>query len=323
MRTYPIHIAFCINDAYAKYVCVTVKSIVENHSGDVVTLHFLSDDLSEKSKDRLSEAIIGAENRVKLVYHVMEAEKYRGLRVKRYWPRCIWYRFALCEVLPQEIHRVLYLDADTVVTTNLVPLFQVNMEEKSIAAVYDINCVLNEHRPSHLGYDDSKGYECSGVILMNLDYWRHENLLKRLMDYATSHSQLLSFPDQDAMNVICLNSKVALPWKYNVMYHTLMMDESYESYLDEMKQCIDSPAIIHYTSKPWFVETGRNHPQYRVWRYYNRKLKHPVKIVYLSKGWIPLKIFVWNMLHPSVRKSRMTISKIRKKIASYECRAEV
>jgi lipopolysaccharide biosynthesis glycosyltransferase len=314
MESYPIHIAFCINDAYAKYVCVTIKSIVDNHPNDDVTIHILSDYISEKSKCRLSEALIGAESHISIAYHWMNDMDCEGLRVSRLWPICIWYRFALCNVLSKDIHRVLYLDADTVVAANLSHLFQMNMENKSIAAVFDINCVINEKRPSYLGYDESKGYSCSGVILMNLDYWRQNNLLNTLIDWAKEHHDLITFPDQDAMNVVCLDSKIDLPWNYDITYHSLTMDEAYELYLNDVKLCIDNPVIIHCTAKPWFRETSKKHPQYKIWRHYNRRLRHPVRITYIAEGLIPLKMFIWNMLHPSVRNSRMTISKIKKRI---------
>jgi lipopolysaccharide biosynthesis glycosyltransferase len=220
----------------------------------------------------------------------------------------------LCNVLSKDIHRVLYLDADTVVAANLLHLFQMNMENKSIAAVFDINCAINEKRPYYLGYDESMGYVCSGVVMMNLDYWRQHNLFNTLTGWARSHYDLLHFPDQDAMNVVCLDSKIYLPWNYDISYHSLTMDEAYELYSDDVKSCIDNPVIVHYTTKPWFMETSKNHPLYMIWRYYNKRLRHPVRIIYMAKGWIPLKIFVWNVFHPSVRNSRITISKIKKRI---------
>lgn len=320
MKTYPIHIAFCINDAYAKYACVTIKSIVDNHPDEMVTIHVLSADISEKSKERLSESIIGAESHVVLVYYVVDDTKFEGLRVKPRWPICAWYRLALCEILPQEVHRVLYLDADTVVDANLFHLFQLDMENKSIAAVHDSHCLIDYQRPVHLGYDESKGYVCSGVLLMNLDYWRKHNLLDTLINWARNHYDLLRFPDQDTLNVVCQDSKIILPLNYGNTTHAMWTDKSYELYLDEIKECVNHPIIIHLTAKPWFRDTCRMHPQYGIWRRYNKKLKHPVKIVYREKGLIPLKIFVWNILHPmSVKKDEnQTLSDVKRKISLYE-----
>lgn len=319
MKTYPIHIAFCINDAYAQYISVTIKSIVDNHPEDMVTIHILSDYISEKSRIRLSEAIVGAESHIELIYHTMDDTKFEGLRVKSKWPICTWYRMVLCNVLPEEIHRVLYLDADTVVAANLVHLFQLDMQDKSIAAVPDIYSIFGEQRATNLGYDESKGYVCSGVVLFNLDYWRQHALAEKSLDWARIHAGILAYPDQDVLNVICQDTKIMLPLNYAIASHYFYYDLFYRAYLSEVKACVEHPVIIHFIAKTWYKETSHNHPLYKIWRYYNNCLKHPVSIVYESKGLIRLKVQIWNLLHPFYKNPRrVSIPEIKQRIRSYE-----
>jgi lipopolysaccharide biosynthesis glycosyltransferase len=319
MESYPIHIAFCINDAYAKYVCVTIKSIVDNHPNDDVTIHILSDYISEKSKCRLSEALIGAESHISIVYHWMNDMDYEGLLVKKKWPICAWYRLSLDSVLSVDIHRVLYLDADTVVAANLLHLFQLNMENNSIAAVPDMYSVWGELRATRLGYEESRGYVCSGVLLINLDYWRVSNLSKKSFVWARNHSDILVYPDQDVLNVMCLNSKKVLPLNYAVASYFFNYELPYEEHLAELKECVEHPVIVHYIDKTWYKETCQTHPLHKIWHHYNRLLKHPVRIEYESKGWIRLKVQVWRLLHPYYEQSRrITIKNIMQKIELYE-----
>jgi lipopolysaccharide biosynthesis glycosyltransferase len=319
MRTYPIHIAFCVNDAYAKYISVTIKSIVDNHPEDMVTIHILSDYISEKSRIRLSEAIVGAESHIELIYHTMDDTKFEGLRVKSKWPTCTWYRMVLCNVLPEEIHRVLYLDADTVVAANLVHLFQLDMQDKSIAAVPDIYSIFGEQRATNLGYDESKGYVCSGVVLFNLDYWRQHALAEKSLDWARIHAGILAYPDQDVLNVICQDTKIMLPLNYAVASYYFYYDLFYRTYMSEVKACVEHPVIMHFIAKTWHKETSQEHPFYKVWRHYNRCLKQPVPIVYESKGLIRLKVQIWNLLHPFYKNPRqVSIPEIKQRIRSYE-----
>ena len=42
---YPIHIAFCVNDKYIPYICVTIKSIIENNKNNVLHFHVISDNI--------------------------------------------------------------------------------------------------------------------------------------------------------------------------------------------------------------------------------------------------------------------------------------
>lgn len=314
---YPIHIAFCINDAYARYICVTIKSVVDNHPNDAVTIHILSDFISNKSRHWLSESIQGAESRISIVYHIMDNSRFEGLKVRRLWPICIWYRLVLSEVLPTDIHRVLYLDADTIVAANLSHLFQIDMENKSIAAVID-NYALGG-QAERLGYDESKGYVCSGIILMNLDYWRQHGFSEKSLDLARNYSYKFDFPDQDVINMMCRDSKIILPLNYAVAPHFFQFEAFYTEHLSEIKECIEHPIIIHYLTsmKPWIKETSKYHPLYKIWRRYNNALRHPVRISYESKGLLRLKVKVWNLLH-TFSKRYQTISDIKNMIALYE-----
>jgi hypothetical protein len=75
--------------------------------------------------------------------------------------------------------------------------------------------------------------------------------------------------------------------------------------------------------KSWIKETSQSHPLYKIWRYYNRALRHPVRAKYESKGIIRLKVIIWNLLHPFVGKHGLTISIIKEKISLYERNLEV
>jgi lipopolysaccharide biosynthesis glycosyltransferase len=315
MTIHPIHIAFSINDAYAHYVCVTMKSIVNNHPDDTVTIHILSDYISEKSKRLISESIRDSESHISIAYHVMDNCKFEGLKVRHHWTLCVWYRLALCDVLPADIHRVLYLDADTVVVENLSHLFQMDMENKSIAAVIDD--YASSGRATRLGYEESKGYVCAGIMLMNLDYWRQHNLSDKSLNWARTHSDILRFLDQDVINVLCQDSKIILPLNYAVASHFFQSEVLYREHLTEIKECIEHPIIIHYICKPWLKETAKVHPLYKIWRYYNGTLQHPVRLSYESKGVLRLKVQVWKTIHPFSRRYQ-TISGIKNMIALYE-----
>ena len=44
-----MNIAFCINDTYAPYVAVTLKSLVENNSSNALNVYILTDGISDKN----------------------------------------------------------------------------------------------------------------------------------------------------------------------------------------------------------------------------------------------------------------------------------
>lgn len=48
-----------------------------------------------------------------------------------------------------------------------------------------------------------KGYVCSGVLMLNLDYWRQHSIAEQVLDYGKKYPEKTLFPNQDAINVIC------------------------------------------------------------------------------------------------------------------------
>ena len=117
---------------------------------------------------RLDE-IVKKSNSTKLHIHIVNDESLRGL--KDTWSIYTWYRVLLPQVLSEDVHRVLYLDADTIVAGNLNELFTLDMEGKAIAGSIDPES-YNKETFERCGYDQSKKYICAGVMLMNLEYLR-------------------------------------------------------------------------------------------------------------------------------------------------------
>ena len=309
---FPIHIAFCVNDAYVPYISVTLKSIVENHRDDDVTIHLLTDYISERKRLLLNDVVSGASN-IKLCIYIVDDVDLRGL--KDTWSIYTWYRVLLPRYLSKDTHRVLYLDADTIVDSNLRDLFSLEMDDdKSIAAVVDPES-FNDETFRRCGYDKGKKYVCAGVMLMNLDYWRKHNLSNRIIEWGREHNDIIKFPDQDTINYLCRDSKIILPLRYGIMDYFFRVDLFYgNEYIKELYDCIEHPAIIHYAGQtPWKKELAKTVMQDR-WTYYNKMLRHPVKQVYITKGWNLIKMHIWNFFHPCSKKRFLTRSEVLNKM---------
>lgn len=295
-KTHPIHVVFCVNDVYARYISVTIKSIIENHHNCDIHIHVLTNYISIYNQKILYEIIKGF-SRVSLRIYEIDDTSLQGLKTG-HWTIYTWYRLLIPDTLPNEINRVLYLDADTLVVANLTDLFSINMDRKSIAAVEDI--YSNDKKIyNRLGYDSSQKYICVGVMLMNLDFWRKNQLSEKIINWARHNSSSIVAPDQDAINYICRDTKILLPLRFDI-FNMFLVSEVYlqKPYLEQVKACVMTPAIIHYAGcVPW-VKDEPQHLFYNKWIKYNKMLKHPVKIKYKAKGLLLLKYYLWDILHP-------------------------
>jgi len=217
------------------------------------------------------------------------------------WPRSAWYRIFLPFILGEEVHRVLYLDSDTVVSGSLKDLFQMNMVGRSLAGCVDL-MTLDDEIFERLNYPKSSGYICSGVLLMNLDYFREHGITEKILAYARENASILRYPDQDAINYICRNTKILLPLKYETMNSYFRSEEFVRRYKDDFPGMINDPRIIHYAGcPPWFLETNV-HPYIHLFWHYAKEVGG-IKLEHFSRGMtIPKNIIKYLLGRLGVKK---------------------
>ena len=106
-------------------------------------------------------------------------------------------------------------------------------------------------------------YFNSGVLLMNLDYWRKHNVAQQLIDYLRQYPERCWFPDQDALNAVLEGKVKFMDYRYNMQGEML----SHRCYLklsaqkwNALDAAVNHPSIIHFTdiNKPWYKES--RHP---------------------------------------------------------------
>lgn len=312
---YPIHIVFACNDAYAQFLAVCFKSItlsqpvVEN---ETYTLHVLTDKLSKTSIKRLKEAIKERADMV-LQIHYVDMNVLQGLDAERF-TAFTFLRLIIPNILPAEIERVLYLDTDTLIANSILPLFSLDMKGKAVGAVTQ-NYPSAKENIKRLNYDENKGYFNAGVLLIDLKQWRENNVMKQSIDYCVKNIEHLRFFDQDALNVIFQDNKCELPLCYNIIPANLNSDYYYTAeHLDEIKEAVYRPVIIHYAaSAPWYMDEYQ-HPMCYLWDETNALLPQPAKKDYRAKGLLRFKLKLFHLLCPNKKPQPTPLSVYKERI---------
>lgn len=192
------------------------------------------------------------------------------------------------DLLPTSVHKVLYLDGDIIVRGSLMSLYDVDLAEYSIAAVEDRVSGLHA-KDNWLPYDMSEGYFNSGVLLMNLDYFREHNCTQMFWDFLERYHDIQQSQDQDVLNATLHESVKKLPLTYNFQKNFLL-DPEHPLHKPELNEEIeatkDDPLIIHYCGvgdRPW--QRGAVCPYLKVWRYYFLQTGMDVE----KLPWVPIK----------------------------------
>jgi len=103
-----------------------------------------------------------------------------------------YLRLSMGDVLP--IPRVIYLDADLVVRTDLTPLWSVDLGDSIIAAVPDVAFADR----ARLGLAADEPYFNSGVGVIDLNRWRSQAVGDRVVTLARDNPDRLTWADQCA-----------------------------------------------------------------------------------------------------------------------------
>ena len=250
-------IVACFDSGFVMPTGVMMYSVCMNNKDVDIVFHLVVDEsVSERDKKDLEENISTFKGKQVSFYRV-DSRRFQNLPAlssQSHLTQAAYYRLVLSEILPQGLDKVLYLDGDIVVRKSLLPLWNTNLTGYAIAAA---ESVASGYMPyyNRLKYPPHLGYFCSGVLLVNLAYWRTHEVTKSFSTYMRDHSSDILCHDQDVLNVVFCNKKLMLPITYNLTHYFLLNKPFFnlERFEKQLLQARVDPVVVHYTGdKPWF-----------------------------------------------------------------------
>lgn len=258
----------CSTDScYVMQTGIMLTSLFENNREADIRVHVLHNGIDSNSITLIER--IASDYGQKITFCLVDESLFSAFPIGRDGQNthvgtsyATYYRLFLSELLPNDINRVLYLDGDIIVMDSLNELWATDMHDKAIAAVPDSYNNKIEHY-NRLRYPQQLGYFNAGVLLINLDYWRTNNVVSAFCQYASARPDSLYCHDQDILNYVFRDCKIVLPLRYNMLneywFKTRHSVVSWE-FDNQIHYGQQHPAIIHFTGlpKPWF--SNCHHP---------------------------------------------------------------
>lgn len=241
----------CIGQgAYLRHTAAMLHSVL-THATLPVRVHLLQEGpISSADRQRL-EAILQPKG-AQLMAHVIAARDLEGFSSGRF-ARAIWLRALLPQLLPA-CDKLLYLDSDIIVVSDIAPLWAEPLGTDLLAAVTNpLYPFMPPYPRQRLGIQDPALYFNSGVLLMNLAAMRAEKTLDKLRDFARNNPDCL-YPDQDAYNIVCKGRWRMLRPRWNAQSTFFeLKPEQLPGSREWAIQARNEPAIIHFIGpfKPW------------------------------------------------------------------------
>lgn len=261
------NIAFCLNDKYVTFCYVTMFSIIKNKNpSDEITFHLLTDYFEADSIKKFNDLVSKSNDEIK-IYNI-DKKKFDGFNMN--FSVYVWFRILIPELVDENISRVLYLDCDVIVDSNLDYLFELDFSDKAIAAVIDRES-FDSNTFKRLKYPEEKKYICAGAMLINVDYWRENEITQKVYDYGKKYPKESVFAEQDAINYLCQDSKIILPLRFGVVNNFFSASYRYDK--NQVLEAMNNPVIIHYAgNSPWKYPSN-HHFHKKLWWSYMKKSK--------------------------------------------------
>jgi lipopolysaccharide biosynthesis glycosyltransferase len=240
------------DEHYVPHAATMICSLLEHN--DVRRVHFLCSSISADARAKLMSLATSYKSEV--CFYQVPLTQLRQLPVNKWASTAVYYRLLAANLLPDEVEKVLYLDSDIIVRRSLSRLWNADVSAYALAAVSN-----PERARRTLGLPEGIRSFNSGVLLINLVFWRQHNVAERAISFIMRCPEKIQFWDQDALNGIFASQWLELPTCWN------WQDWSRKPIAGKE----EDPAIVHFITgdKPWHWSNA--HPYKSEYRKYRLK----------------------------------------------------
>lgn len=272
-----IEIAACTDHRFIMQIGVMMHSVCRNNQDQDLRFHVIIDEsVTEEDKADLKDVATGD-----VCFYDVDSRVFNSMPLIGTLSYATYYRLLIPQILPDDIDKVLFLDGDIIVRHSLRPLWETDINEYALAAVTD-SAESTIEIYNRLEYSPNLGYFNAGVLLINLNYWRVNNIRSEIESFIKNHVEKIFCCDQDILNYVLRERKKTLPLKYNsqagYLWTLMRAGYNYWKYEKEVLEAREDPVILHFTdTKPWIQ--GSNHPYKSTFIKYQNETKWKGRIL--------------------------------------------
>lgn len=271
-----MNLLYCGDSNIKDGLYLSIKSILKVEKGIlniyVLSMNYLDFKIIDKEFIKYLDTLVKRVNEGSKVSLIDMSEVYKNNECKAnkdtlFTPYCMLRLYADLIDLPSKI---LYLDTDVLAYKNFKDFYDIDNSTYEVVGALD-------YYGSHIYKKNifKKDYLNSGVLLLNLDLLKKNDVLKRSRELCASKKMLL--PDQSALNILCK--------------HKLIVDRKY----NEQKSMQKDTVLRHFTTtfkffpmiktqkvKPWQIDRVHDilncHEfdwlldEYKAWKMQNSKI---------------------------------------------------
>lgn len=222
------HILLCCNKQYLQYMYSLIDSIVRNTNSELLIHIFYNWNLNDINWDKYKNTHIW------LKIHILESDTGSNLvQISYLWSASYFRLFALQKLAQFWIKRILYLDIDMIVISNIDDIFLINVDKCVFAWCYENSPTIN-----------------TGMMLVNCEKRLGGNYTQKNISYIQLNPEKITAADQTAINnVISKEDIMILDPIYNMTLQYWFTPLSSPYTHNQIKNYINQAKIVHFNGK--------------------------------------------------------------------------
>lgn len=256
-----IPIFLASNNNYAPFIATVVSSICYN-TKHYIDFYILDSNISSLNK-KIIENLKTQFNNFSIEFIKIDFKKYfKNFKQNNEWSLDIYSRFLIPD-LKKDIKKAIYIDVDTIILDDISKLYNISIVKYGLGAIPDLYDCIKHRKELSLNI---KNYFNSGVLLINCEYWRKNNIFNKLLELEKHYKDKLKFFDQDLLNIYFKDNYKKLDYKYNLQTNQIFnfngLDKEEQLKLNE---AINNPIIRHFSAseKPWLTNKIKINEKYK------------------------------------------------------------
>lgn len=220
-------------------------------------------------------------------------------------------KLTLPDLFVERYDRILYLDADITIHADVSALFALDLGDQPLAAnrrgvvfLGEEQKMMAEAHFAELGMTPPFNYFNSGIMLINTDSWRRDDLTRRALDFISRNRELCPLPDEDGLNAVIDGQFAPLSPIWNMVPRRPPFMPLHRRH---------KPVIVHYVGhdKPWkrFGDHKPLFPDMQAYGLYKAFLVESPWPGWLRRQWTmrDLRDGLLSAVHHRVRRSRYPV----------------
>nr|MDP9177253.1 glycosyltransferase family 8 protein [Gemmatimonadota bacterium] len=237
--------------------------VLTNLSADrKAAIYIMDAGVKAESKEQLLQGL--PPGRATVEWMTVDPAVYSGVPLWGRMPVSTYYKLAVADTLPADVHKAIWLDCDLLVTADLASLWDVDLNGSHLRAAQDsivplVSSPFGVAAYRVLGIPRDAKYFNAGVMVLDLDRWRADRIPQQVLDYLRRFHDSVYFWDQEGLNAVLAGKWEELDPRWNCNASIPRARRARRAIAGKGSlQANQQPWIVHWAGylKPWKYPGG-------------------------------------------------------------------